>query len=308
MRFKSAKEFLKQQRKHITLIGMSNVGKTTLASKLRAEHWYHYSVDYRLATKHLRDPIVDTLKAQMMKNESLANHLRQDLMHVDVNVSFDNLGVVSNYLGKLGDPKKGGLSLREFLARQRRHRAAEIAAMMDMPDFIARAHDVYKYQHFVVDASGSVCEIVDAMNDNDPILREILGHSMIVYLEADPGGELRLIQQAHKHPKPLYYRHDFLDQSVQEYLEETNCTRAEEFDADAFIRWVFPRLLRHRIPLYERIAQHGYSVSAVDAANVESAGQFLDLVAESIDKAARHHSAFRGRAVLSSQIVAQGVA
>jgi putative ribosome biogenesis GTPase RsgA len=42
--------------KRITLLGMSGVGKTRLASKLDSEQWYHFSGDYRIGTHYLVNP------------------------------------------------------------------------------------------------------------------------------------------------------------------------------------------------------------------------------------------------------------
>src|SRR6188472_4448588 len=47
MRMKRA-EFLRWPNKAITLLGMSGVGKTTLAYKLPRSKWFHYSGDYRI--------------------------------------------------------------------------------------------------------------------------------------------------------------------------------------------------------------------------------------------------------------------
>ena len=40
--------FWKSPRKAITLLGMSGVGKTTLASRLPRQTWFHYSGDTEL--------------------------------------------------------------------------------------------------------------------------------------------------------------------------------------------------------------------------------------------------------------------
>ena len=49
--------FWKSPRKAITLLGMSGVGKTTLASRLPRQTWFHYSGDYRIGTRYLDEPI-----------------------------------------------------------------------------------------------------------------------------------------------------------------------------------------------------------------------------------------------------------
>jgi len=46
------------------------------------------------------------------------------------NITVDNLHPVSSFLGKLGNPERGGLGLAEFKRRQELHRRAEIAAMV----------------------------------------------------------------------------------------------------------------------------------------------------------------------------------
>ena len=48
MRFKSAPEFRKQPTPAIPIMGMSGVGKTTLAVMLQKSGWFQYSVDYRI--------------------------------------------------------------------------------------------------------------------------------------------------------------------------------------------------------------------------------------------------------------------
>ena len=45
----------------ITLMGTSGVGKTTLATMLASAGWFHYSGDYRIATRYLNEPISDWL-------------------------------------------------------------------------------------------------------------------------------------------------------------------------------------------------------------------------------------------------------
>ena len=45
----SAKQFINQKNKRLTLLGMSGVGKTHLAKLIGEEGgWYHFSGDYRI--------------------------------------------------------------------------------------------------------------------------------------------------------------------------------------------------------------------------------------------------------------------
>ena len=49
------------------------------------------------------------------------------------------------------------------------------------------------------------------------------------------------------------------------------------------MRWIFPRLVEHRRPLYEGIASaHGYTVTAADAETVRDDRDFIELVARAI--------------------------
>jgi hypothetical protein len=287
MLYHDADAFLAEPHKCITLIGMSNVGKTWAAARLPKSAWFHYSVDYRLATAHLREDIVDTLKAEMMQNPRLARHLRDEAMCVDIGVSFTNLAVLSHYLGMIGDPALGGLPEAEFRRRLERHRAGEIAAILDLPAFIARGRRLYGYPHFVNDASGSLCEVIEPDDPADPVLAAVLTHTMLVYIVADEAHEAQLVAAARTTPKPLYYRPAFLDAALAEFVALNGLAGASAIDPDAFARWVFPRLLAARRPRYAAIARHGYQISARQVAGITGEGDFLNLIAEAIARGER---------------------
>ncbi|MCK5746381.1 MAG: ATPase, partial [Oricola sp.] len=126
--------------KPLALLGMSGVGKTRMASMLRArEHWFHYSVDYRIGTRYMDEAIEDNFKREAMKAPLLRELLMSDSIYISSNITFDNLDPLSTYLGKPGDPDKGGIPFDEYVRRQREHREAEIRAMLDTPKFIEKA-------------------------------------------------------------------------------------------------------------------------------------------------------------------------
>ena len=279
MKFSSG-EFKNLGNKAITLLGMSGVGKTTLADKLDSKKWFHYSGDYRIGTKYLEEPILDNIKAQAMNVDFLADLLRSDSIYICSNITVDNLEPVSTFLGKVGNPELGGLDLEEFKNRQNLHRQGETFAMLDVPDFIAKARNIYGYPNFLNDAGGSLCELTD------PSVFEVLADcTLILYIRANDEHEQMLCERAATHPKPLYFQEEFLDKHLAIFMEEHNLAQVEEIDPDEYGSWVFPKLLEHRKPLYESIAdRYGYTVELDDIQKVRDQDDFIELICSAIDK------------------------
>ena len=59
--------------------------------------------------------IADSFKAEAMGVPYLAELLRSDSIYIASNITFDNLAPLSMYLGKPGDPAKGGLPFDEYM-------------------------------------------------------------------------------------------------------------------------------------------------------------------------------------------------
>jgi len=187
---------------------------------------------------------------------------------------------VSSFLGKLGDPEKGGLGLKEFKHRQELHRQAEIATMRDVPEFIGKAREIYGYKHFVNDAGGSLCEL-----DDPATLEALAAHTLILYIKATDKDEQELIRRAEEDPKPLYYREAFLDEQLAVYLRDRGFAYVAEIDPDDFVRWMFPRLFYSRIPRYQAIAdRYGYTVSTDELKEVRDEAGFLRLVERVLER------------------------
>lgn len=275
----SRQQFIDWQNKAVTLMGMSGVGKTTMANKLPSTNWFHYSGDYRIGTKYMQEPIMDSIKREAMRVPVLRELLRNDSIYIASNITIHNLSPLANFLGKIGDPRRGGLSLQEFKRRQRLHHEAEVAAMRDVVEFIEKAHDIYGYDHFINDAGGSLCEL------DDPGTLELLAaHTVIVYIEADQHIEQTVIDRQRTCPKPLYYQEAFLDRMLAEFMAEEDVVRVDQIEPDKFVRWTFPKLVAHRKPLYKNIAErYGYTVKAQDVEKVDGEESFLELVGASLE-------------------------
>ena len=270
----TVKDFRAWENKSVTLLGMSGVGKTTLANMLRRSNWFHYSGDYRIGTRYLDEPILDNIKQQVMQIPFLRDLLRSDSIYIRNNLSVDHLKPVSAFLGKLGNPEFGGLGLKEFKRRQDLHRVAEISAMSDVPDFISKAQAIYGYQHFVNDAGGSLCEL-----DDEDTLQTLSQHSLIIYIKATQKDEQELIRRAEADPKPLYYREAFLDSQLELYMQEKGIAYVALIEPNDFVRWMFPRLFYSRIPRYESIAsRYGYTVTTTELARVSNEAEFIALI------------------------------
>lgn len=273
-------QFLDWESKCITLLAMSGAGKTTLANKLPRDKWFHYSVDYRIGTKYLGEPILDNIKRQAMDVPFLKKLLLSDSIYIHNNITVDNLAPVSSFLGKLGNPNLGGLSLKEFKRRQTLHHQAEVAALNDVPEFIHKAEDIYGYKHFLNDAGGSACEL------NKPEVMEMLAkHTVIIYIKTPESLEQTIISRSKTDPKPLYYREDFLDKKLAEFMDSHQYKNPDSIPPNEFVSWVFPKLFKSRLPRYQAIAdQYGYTLDASEVAKLSGEDDFIQLIADTMAK------------------------
>lgn len=256
----------------ITLMGTSGVGKTTLATMLAAAGWFHYSGDYRIATRYLNEPISDWLTELARREPTLASLLRDDAVSVQGKVSIERLHILSAYIGKLG---RDGYDASTFIERQHLFRAAEQAAMQDVPAFIERAERLYGYKAFINDAGGSICEL-----DDPAMFQTLAAHTCYIYIDTDEAHYAELEARAIAYPKPICYHPHFLQQMIGEYGLMKGGLTPDRFESDDFIRYVTPRMMTHRRERYrELIVQYGGIIlNARDIWQLRDAADFHDLL------------------------------
>lgn len=281
MIYRTAQDWRAAPQKRVTLFGMSGLGKTYLARMLRESgEWYHYSVDYRIGTRYMGEAIIDNAKRAAMQVPALRELLMTDSIYIGSNITFDNLAPLSAYLGKPGDPAKGGLPFDIYRDRQAQHRAAEIAALLDTGHFIHRAQDLYGYSHFLCDTGGSICEVVDPADPNDPVLHHLAARSLLVWIEGSDAHTDALIERFDRAPKPMCYHPKSLETYLAQALAEAGSEEA--IDPDDFIRATYARALHHRQPLYQAMSERGITLRAEDVARVVCPADFETLIANAL--------------------------
>jgi len=285
MIYTTAKEWLAAGHKRVLLFGMSGLGKTHVSNLLRAGGgWFQYSIDYRIGTRYMGEHIADNFKREAMKVPLLRELLMTDSVHITSNITFNNLAPLSTYLGKPGDPAKGGLPFAEYRRRQDQHRLAEIAALHDTRHFADRAQSLYGYRNFVCDSGGSICEVVDPDDPADPVLRDLAESVLMIWIRGDESHRAELVRRFDRAPKPIYYQPSFLERVWADYIAKQGLAEAE-VDPDAFLRHAYAKLLDHRQPRYAAMAEKwGVTIDAADVADIGSPDDFAGLVARALEQ------------------------
>ena len=284
MIYETADDWRNAPNKHILLFGMSGLGKTYVSNLLRDQgDWFHYSIDYRIGTRYMGEYIADNAKAEAMKVPFLRDLLMTDSIYIGSNITFENLSPVASYLGKPGDPNKGGVPIDEYRRRQDQFRRAEIDALMDTSYFIRRAQSLYGYPNFICDTGGSICEWVDPDDANDPIMTALAKECLCVWIEGSDAHIDELCRRFDKAPKPMSYQPEFLTKAWADYLTEKSVS-PDDVNPDDFIRWTYRKALDHRQPRYREMANRwGITVKAEDIYAVRSAEDFQELIARTLE-------------------------
>ena len=284
MIYRNKKDWETSTNKRVSLLGMSGLGKTKISNMLQSTYsWFHYSVDYRIGTRYLDEHIVDNFKQEAMKNVFLRDLLLSDSIYISSNLNFNNLSPLSTYLGKPGSEDLGGIDFNLYKKRQKQHREAEILSVMDTNKFIEKSNNIYAYQNFVCDTSGSICEVVNPEDPNDPLLNHLSQNTLIILIKGDKKHKDQLIKRFKANPKPIYYNENFLNEKWSNFKNINNVDN-KNVDPDKFILYCFEDLLDHRIPIYDSIAKNwGITINADDISKVKNETDFINLISDSIN-------------------------
>ena len=285
MIYQNKKEWIKSSNKRVSLLGMSGLGKTRLSNMLQSSfNWFHYSVDYRIGTRYLDEFIVDNFKQEAMKNPFLRELLLSDSIYISSNLNFNNLSPLSTYLGKPGKQTLGGINFEKYKKRQKQHREAEILSILDTNKFIEKSNDIYGYQNFVCDTSGSICEVVNPEDPNDPLLRHLSKDTLIILIKGSKKHKEQLIKRFKMDPKPIYYNEHFLNKKWSNFKDEFKVSNSN-VDPDKFTLYCFEELLDYRAPIYNSIAKNwGITIDADDISKVKNENDFISLVSRYLSK------------------------
>jgi hypothetical protein len=152
-----------------------------------------------------------------------------------------------------------------------------------VPHFIQRAKALYGYDNFIADTGGSLIEVIDPNDANDPVVKSLVDNTALIYIRGTEKDTEELVRRFKRSPKPMYYTPSFLVEKWAEYKTINKIENDDDVDPAGFGAWGFEALLHNRLPRYQMLADNfGYTIEASDLATVRDGDEFLDLMASAI--------------------------
>ena len=265
--------------KSISLFGMSGVGKSFLSELLtKDKDWFHYSVDYQIANTYLQEMILEKLSED---RGSPSSNMKISKIELPKEYIHDTT-LLSQYLGKPGSKEKGGIPFTEFVRRQKEHRIAEKKATNGALAIRKKVNLDAAFNHFVCDTSGSLCELVDPGNPNDRMLKTLSSFSLLIWIKGTNEMTEELVTRFIRSPKPMYYNINFLKEKWKTYCNKFSVE--ESFvDPDSFIIYGYRELIKHRLPIYQKIADNwGVTIDANIISSLRDSKDFVDLIGKAL--------------------------
>jgi hypothetical protein len=142
---------------------------------------------------------------------------------------------------------------------------------------VGRSKEIYQYDNFICDSGGSICEVVNPDDPNDPVMSHLSENTLLVWIKGSEAHTEALIDRFDKNPKPMCYEESFLATKWQEFIN-INKISESKVDPNEFIRWTYAKALSHRQPRYEKMSNWGITVKAEDIEKVKNTNQFNLLI------------------------------
>ena len=81
----------------------------------------------------------------------------------------------------------------------------------------------------------------------------------------------------------MYYNPVFFENSLKAYLAENNFDYAAQINPDAFVSWVFPKLIKDRLVKYAELAtKYGCTIESDELHTCKSPSDVLNLISSAL--------------------------
>ena len=173
--------------------------------------WFHYSVDFRIGTRYMGEHIVDNFKREAMRNPFLRELLLDGFDLHRVQHNFPEFGAPLRPISaspairtRAASPSTNTSGVSASTAPPRSPPSRDAIVFLD------KARDIYGYEHFICDTSGSLCEVVDPQDPADPVLTDLASATLPVGTAGCDQHVDELCRRFDRAPKPMYYPEEFL--------------------------------------------------------------------------------------------------